>query len=182
LTELGTIPNPFTPASGAPAGVDPQVAPEDPLCVSRRAELEKEIASLLEEYELKVLEQHAATIRSALAPGHPPKKPAHTCGPSLYALAEPPQPKQARSKEPQPSKLHDVNPPFYKAKNQKELDEFIKIIERIFQLNKRYYPTEGVQALYLSQYLRGNPSTCWKHHTPNWDPKSTSWTELNEVL
>jgi hypothetical protein len=95
LTDLGTIPNPFTPALGATAADNANITTECLMRHSRCTELERENASLLEEYALKDLEQHAADLRAASTSRHAPVRPTHNRGPSLEALADPLPPKRA---------------------------------------------------------------------------------------
>lgn len=97
LTDLRTIPNPFTPALGATAADASSIAIEGSMQPLRRTELEREMASLVEEYTLKDLEQHAADLRTASTSGHAPVRPTHNQGPSLEVLADPPPPKRAQS-------------------------------------------------------------------------------------
>ncbi len=75
-----------------------------------------------------------------------------------------------------------MKPPFYEGKNQKELDEFIKIIEWIFVLDAAIYHTELVWSLYSHQYLKGNPSQRWKNHIRKRNPNTLSWSELKNIL
>jgi hypothetical protein len=176
------VPDSFTSAPVQPASGEDQNATNDLPHPSRGNKLEKEIATLLEEYSLKDFEQHTANHCAAVTLGQGPNRLGHSRIPSLEALAKPSPPKLARFEDPRPSKLHDVCPPFYEGKSQKELDEFVKVIERIFLPDEAYYPTEHVRALYASQYLKGIPSQRWKHYICQRDPKSLTWAGLKNVF
>ncbi len=117
LTDLGTVPNPLTPVPAQPTADDNQNLTEDLSQPLHCNELEKEIASLWEKYALKALEQYTANFRAAVTAGQGPDRLAYSRGPSLKAVAEYPPPKRTRSKDPRPSKLHNVRPPFYEGKN-----------------------------------------------------------------
>ncbi len=111
LANIGMIQKPLTRALGKWVAGNAQAGSENTMQLSSRAELEKEITSILEKYTLQNFKQHTASLCTE-ASGHLPGKPTYTRAPSLEALADPPLAKQARSEEPQPSKLHKVKPPF----------------------------------------------------------------------
>ncbi len=115
LANVRTIMKPFTIALGKPVAGNAQAGSENTMQLSWRAELEKKITSFLEEFTLQNFKQHTASLCTE-ASGHLPGKPTYARASSLEALADPPLAKQARSEEPQPSKLHNVKPPFYEGK------------------------------------------------------------------
>jgi hypothetical protein len=123
MTPPITPPRPSSPLSDCRSVLDPfapgkirehaQAKDAVPECSSRRVVITREIAAILEEWSLKDLEDYAAALCSTRAFAHSADKPCHAGGPSLEALAEPPNPKRSRLEELQTSRLYHVKPPQY---------------------------------------------------------------------
>ncbi len=77
LTNLGTIPNPFTLALGATTADNATIETEGLTRPSHCTELEKEMAELLQEYTLKDHEQYAADICAASTSRHTSARPTY---------------------------------------------------------------------------------------------------------
>jgi hypothetical protein len=70
--------------------------------------------------------------------------------------------------------------PEYGGHKAKELAEFIRKAENVFEADGVFYPTDRVQMLFAQQYLAGNAATRWRQHREK-HPEA-AWSHMKTLL